>query len=43
MIFSSDTMSRKPLTTYENFSEARQDFDQILVVNVSYVFCTNVM
>jgi hypothetical protein len=31
-----DTMSRRPLTTSEDFSKARQDFDQILVVHVSY-------
>jgi hypothetical protein len=31
-----DTMSRRPLTTSEDFSEARQDFDQILTVHVSY-------
>jgi hypothetical protein len=30
-----DTMSRKPLTTSEDFSEARQDFDQIPTVPVS--------
>jgi hypothetical protein len=29
-------MSRKPLTTFEDFSEARQDFDQIPTVHVSY-------
>jgi hypothetical protein len=29
-------MSRKPLTTSKDFSEAKQDFDQILVVHVSY-------
>ncbi len=29
-----DTMSRRPLTTSEDFSEARQDFDQILAVLV---------
>jgi hypothetical protein len=31
-----DTMSRKPLTTSEDFSEAKQDFDQIPAVHVSY-------
>ncbi len=31
-----NTMSRKPFTTSENFLEARQDFDQIPVVHVSY-------
>jgi len=30
-----DTMSRRPLITSEDFSEARQDFDQILAVPVS--------
>jgi hypothetical protein len=29
-------MSRRPLITSEDFSEARQDFDQILAVHVSY-------
>jgi hypothetical protein len=31
-----DTMSRKPLTTFEDFSEAKQDFDQIPTLHVSY-------
>ncbi len=31
-----DTMSRRPLTTSEDFLETRQDFDQILVVHESY-------
>ncbi len=31
-----DTMSRRPLTTSEDFSEARQDFDQIPTIHVSY-------
>ncbi len=31
-----DTMSRKPLTTSKDFSEARPDFDQIPTVHVSY-------
>jgi hypothetical protein len=31
-------MSRKPLTTFEDFSEARQDFDQIPTIHVSYAF-----
>ncbi len=31
-----DTMSRKPLTTSEDFSETRQDFDQIPTIHVSY-------
>jgi len=30
-----NTMSRKPLTTFEDFSEARQDFDQILAIHDS--------
>jgi len=29
-----DTMSRRPLTTFEDFSEARQDFDQIPTIDV---------
>jgi hypothetical protein len=29
-------MSRRPLTTFEDFSEARQDFHQILALHVSY-------
>jgi len=29
-----DTMSRRPLTTSEDFSKARQDFDQIPIVHV---------
>jgi hypothetical protein len=32
-------MLRKPLTTSEDFSEARQNFDHILVVHVSYASC----
>ncbi len=31
-------MSRKPLTTFEDFSEARQDFDQIPAIHVSEAF-----
>ncbi len=31
-----DTMSRRPFTTSEDFSEARQDFNQIPIVHVSY-------
>jgi hypothetical protein len=31
-----DTMLRRPLTTSEDFSEARQDFDQIPTIHVSY-------
>jgi len=30
-----DTMSRRPLTTFENFLEAKQNFDQILAIHVS--------
>jgi hypothetical protein len=30
------TMSRRPLTTSEDFSEAKQDFDQIPTLHVSY-------
>jgi len=29
-------MSRKPLTTFENFSKAKQDFDHIPTIHVSY-------
>ncbi len=29
-----DTMSQKPLTTSKNFSETRQNFDQILIIHV---------
>jgi len=29
-------MSSKPLTTFEDFSKAKQNFDQIPVVHVSY-------
>jgi hypothetical protein len=31
-----DTMSRRPFTTSEDFLEAKQDFDQISIVHVSY-------
>jgi len=31
-----DTMSQRPLTTSEDFLEARQDFDQIPTIHVSY-------
>jgi len=31
-----DTMSQKPPTTSEEFLEAKQDFNQILAVHVSY-------
>jgi hypothetical protein len=31
-----NTMLRRPLTTSEDFSEARQDFDQIPTIHVSY-------
>jgi hypothetical protein len=34
-----DTMSQRPLTTSEDFSEARQDFDQIPVVPVFEASC----
>ncbi len=33
-----DTMSRRPLTTSKDFSEIRQDFDQILAVHVYDAF-----
>jgi hypothetical protein len=33
-----DTMSQGPLTTSEDFSKARQDFDQIPTIHVSYTF-----
>jgi len=29
-------MSRRPFTTFKDFSKARQDFNQILVIHVSY-------
>jgi hypothetical protein len=32
-----DTMSWRPLTTSEDFLEARQDFDQIPIIPVFYV------
>jgi len=28
-------MSRRPLTTFEDFSKAKQDFDQIPIIHVS--------
>jgi chlorite dismutase len=31
-----DTMLRIPLTTFEDFSEVKQDFNQIPAVHVSY-------
>jgi hypothetical protein len=31
-----DTMSRRPLTTSEDFLETKQDFDQSLAIHVSY-------
>ncbi len=31
-----DTMSQKPLTTFENFLETMQNFDQIPTIHVSY-------
>jgi hypothetical protein len=33
-----DTMLRRPLTTSKDYSEARQDFDQIPTIHVSYAF-----
>jgi hypothetical protein len=33
-----DTMSRRPLTTSEDFLEVRQKFDQIPTMHVSYAF-----
>jgi hypothetical protein len=33
-----DTMLRKPLTTSEDFSKAKQNFNQIPAVHVSYAF-----
>jgi hypothetical protein len=33
-----NTMSRKPLITFENFLEAKQDFDQIPAIHVFYAF-----
>jgi hypothetical protein len=31
-------MSWRPLTTFEDFSEAQQDFDEIPAIHVSYAF-----
>jgi hypothetical protein len=31
-----DTMSRRPFTTSEDLSKAKQDFDQIPTIHVSY-------
>jgi hypothetical protein len=31
-------MSQTPFTTFENFSEAKQDFHQIPTIHVSYAF-----
>jgi hypothetical protein len=31
-------MSQRPLTTFEDFLEARQEFDQIPIVHVYYAF-----
>jgi hypothetical protein len=31
-----DTMLQRPFTTFENFLETKQNFDQILAVHVSY-------
>jgi len=33
-----DTMSQRPFITSEDLLEAKQDFDQILAVHVSYAF-----
>jgi hypothetical protein len=33
-----DTMSHKPFTASEDFSEARQNFDQISIIHVFYAF-----
>jgi hypothetical protein len=33
-----NTMSRKPFPIYDDFSKARQNFDQILTIHVSYAF-----
>jgi len=33
-----DTMSWRPLTTFEDFLKVRQNFDHILIVHVSYAF-----
>jgi len=33
-----DTMSQRPLTSFEYFSEAMQDFDQIPTIHVSEAF-----
>jgi hypothetical protein len=33
-----DTMSQKPLTTSKDFSEVKQDFNQIRAIHVSYAF-----
>ncbi len=31
-----NTMSRRPFTNFEDFSKARQNFDQIPIIHVSY-------
>jgi hypothetical protein len=31
-----DTMSQRPFITSEDFSEAKQDFDQVITIHVSY-------
>jgi len=33
-----DTMSQRPLTSFEDFSKAKQDFNQILTIHVSYAY-----
>jgi hypothetical protein len=33
-----DTMLRRPFTTFEDFSKARQKFDQIPTIHVYYAF-----
>jgi hypothetical protein len=33
-----DTMSWRPFTTFEDFSKAKQDFDQIPTIHISYAF-----
>jgi hypothetical protein len=33
-----NTMSRRPLTTFENFSKIRQEFDQIPTIHVFYAY-----
>ncbi len=33
-----DTMSRRPFTTFEDFLETMQNFDEIPIIHVSYAF-----